>query len=71
MKPLKRWRKRLEKATEIEKEVISLLEDTKMDNSDTDSISPVLENIAVELRIMKTRIFDKINVLEIIKWRKS
>lgn len=70
MKPLKRWRKRLKKVTKIEKEVIVLLDDTKMSNIDADSILPVLENIAAELRITKTRIFDKINVLEIISRRK-
>lgn len=67
MEPLKRWQKRLKEVTKIEKEVIILLEDTKMDNSDTDSISPVLENIADELRIMKTRIYDKINVGEVLE----
>ncbi|MCK4357831.1 MAG: hypothetical protein KAW92_03685 [Candidatus Cloacimonetes bacterium] len=67
MKPLKRWQEYLNEIERIERGTHRLLEDIKMNCSDTDSISPVLENIAAELRIMKTRIFDKINVAKVLE----
>ena len=67
MKTSEEWQEYLNEIERIEKETHKLLDDIKMNCSDVRSISTVFENISAELRIIKTRIFDKMNVVKVLE----
>jgi len=67
MKTSEKWQGHLNEIERIEKEIHKLLENIKTNYDDIRPISTVLENISAELRIVKTRIFDKLNVVKVLE----